>query len=224
MKVTVADPIFKKIPHFKVGIIFYKDIVVAESPQMLKGRLRFFQEKIKTDLFGQTILDYPGIREWRDTSEQAGLTDQCFTHESLFQSIRDGKDLPFIHSAADLTTFFSLQFEIPISLYDFDTLRDYIKISFQEEDEAAVPDGAQQNRHIMAYDKNSKLGGPADNFHYANVTIHTTNAIQLFYLRPSMDTSTAKKLLDSASKMFTQIHSGTASPYILHEYKREISP
>ena len=50
MNFTLSPAIKQLCPSFKMGIIQYKNIEVGDSPQMLKGRLRLFQESIYFDL------------------------------------------------------------------------------------------------------------------------------------------------------------------------------
>ncbi|WP_322787560.1 B3/B4 domain-containing protein [Alteribacillus persepolensis] len=226
----LSDSILQGIPNSKYGIIYYKNIVIDESPKMLQGRLEFFQEKIKTDLLHQSVLDYPGVKEWHRLFKNIGVDPHRYrpSHEALFRRIEKGKALPFIHSAADLNNFFSLQYEIPIGIYDYDTLRDYIKISIGTEDDTFEGLNGRQNNmqgKMFTTDKTGAFGSPVVDSARTKTTERTKNALQIFYLRPSMGVQESEQLLYAAAKMFTQLHSGNASVSIVHSSapKRTIS-
>lgn len=50
MDISITKELASLIPGFKIGVIFYNNIEVGESPQMVKGRLQLFQESIYFDL------------------------------------------------------------------------------------------------------------------------------------------------------------------------------
>ncbi|SFF05978.1 B3/B4 domain-containing protein [Alteribacillus iranensis] len=221
MIISLSEQLTTAVPHFHVGLIVYKNIVIDESPQMLKGRLDFFQEKIKTDLLEQSIVDYPGVLEWKQTFKQAGIdaTKNRPSHEALFRRISKGQPIPFIHSAVDLNNFFSLQYEIPIGLYDWDSLRDYIKLSIGTEEDTFQGINGRWNKmkgKFVSKDKQGAFGSPIVDSQRTKTTHHTKNALQIFYLRPSIKKEEALQLLRAASNMFFQIHSGEASIYYLN--------
>ena len=72
MEVQLAEELIECIPDFKIGYIEYQDITVGESPQMLKGRLQFFQELLYFELQDKKIMDFPGILEWRQIFKKTG--------------------------------------------------------------------------------------------------------------------------------------------------------
>lgn len=227
MKIELHDSILKQVPNFKVGFIFYKDIVIDESPQMLKGRLDFFQEKIAADLHEQTVLDYKGVLEWRDTFKKLDIDPTRYrpSHEALFRRVAKGKRLPFLNSAVDLNNFFSLQYEIPIGLYNKDVLQDYIKIFIGTKNERLEGLNHRINNmegKIVSVDSIDPFGSPIVDSHRSKVETTTRNAVQIFYLQPSLPLNKSEQLLQSAAKMFTQLHSGESSIFLLHQESSEI--
>ncbi|MFB4166287.1 B3/4 domain-containing protein [Alteribacillus sp. JSM 102045] len=226
LQLVLSDSLLNVLPSCKIGTIIYKNIVIGDSPKMLKGRLEFFQEKIYTDLQQQSVLDYPGVREWHETFKNAGIDPKRYhpSNEALFRRIEKGKSLPFIHSAADLNNFFSLQYEIPIGIYNYDALSDYIKISMGKEDDSYDGLNGRKNNmkgKICSFDSKGVFGSPIIDSIRTKTDVTTTNAVQIFYLKPSMSETEAKKLLEAASQMFTQLHSGEALIYLVNNYYQE---
>ncbi|MFB5664361.1 B3/4 domain-containing protein [Alteribacillus sp. HJP-4] len=226
LPISINEEIFLSTPQFKCGFIYYHDIVVDESPNMLKGRLDFFQEKIRADLLEKSYSEFEGLNEWRKIFKQLGIDPQRYrpSHESLFRRIGKGTDLPFVHSAVDLNNFFSLQYEIPIGIYDISALRDYIKISIGTETDEYEGLNGRKNRmrgKLLAADGNGAFGSPIVDSIRTKTDKSTTEAVQIFFLRPSMSVGEAEELLQAAAKMFFQLHSGNSEIKLLHRQKPE---
>ena len=86
MEIQLSTEVTKKIPDFKLGIIVYKDIIVGDSPQMVKGRLQLFQESIYFELEDKNVTDLPGVQEWRQIFKTTGKDPNRYRHsaEALF--------------------------------------------------------------------------------------------------------------------------------------------
>ncbi len=215
MELTIATEITNLIPHFKLGFIQYHDICVGESPQMVKGRLQLFQESIFFELDDKKVVDFSGIQEWRQIFKKTGKDPNRYRHsaEALYRRVQNQKYLMPIHSAIDLNNFFSLQYQIPIGIYDSDKLTGPICIRLgQEEEEYLGLNGRMNSLHrlIVSADNNSAFGSPFVDSKKTAVTEITKNAIQIVYLQPSLEIEKAKKMTASLANMFTQIHGGTA--------------
>ncbi|MBM7702780.1 B3/4 domain-containing protein [Metabacillus iocasae] len=216
MEIHLSNEIKKLFPTFKIGAIEYKNIQVGVSPQMLQGRLRLFQESIYFDLQSLPIADVEGIKEWRTIFKQLGTDPSKYrpSIEALYRRIQKQTYLPSINSAVDLNNFFSLQYQIPIGIYDLEKLHDSITVSLGKEEESYT---GLNNREIslanklISKDSKGSFGSPYVDSNRAPVTQDTTQAIQLIYLRPSLSDSSALDLTRSLKDMFIQIHGGEAS-------------
>lgn len=215
MEMTIATEIKDLIPEFKIGFIQYKDICVGEAPQMLKGRLQLFQEAIFFELDTKKITDFPGIQEWRQIFKKTGKDPNRYRHsaEALYRRVQKQNYLTPINSAIDLNNFFSLQYQIPIGIYDSDKLNGRISIRLgQEGEEYSGLNGRINSLHrlIISADNESAFGSLFVDSEKTAVTEATKNAIQIVYLQPSLEIDKAQKMIDSLANMFIQIHGGTA--------------
>ena len=66
LRLQIAPAILNRIPSFKVGAVLYQGIEINGSPQMLKGRLRLFQESLFFDYADRSIEDESAVKEWHD--------------------------------------------------------------------------------------------------------------------------------------------------------------
>ncbi len=216
MNVIISPEIKEKNNDIKLGIIHYRNIEVSEAPQMLKGRLRLFQESIYFDLQDRTITSFEGIKEWRSIFKEFGTDPSKYrpSIEALFRRIQKQTYLPTINSAVDLNNFFSLQYEVPLGIYDKSCLNGDISLRLGNEDESYLAingrDVSLYNKLVLA-DEQGPFGSPYVDSNRAPVSEQTSEALQIIFLKPSLSTESSLKLTESLSTMFTQIHGGEAS-------------
>lgn len=220
MEIQVSSKLCDLMPGFSVGIIEYKDIQVGESPQMLKGRLQLFQESIYFDLLEKNVTELEGIKEWRGIFKATGKDPNRYRHsaEALYRRISKQNYLQSIHSAIDLNNFFSLEYQIPIGVYDSDKLCGNVKIRVGEESEEYTGLNGRTNNLanlIISADEKGPFGSAFVDSERTAVTEETKNALQVVYLRPSSSSEGKQKMTQSLMNMFTQIHGGSGSYRIL---------
>ncbi|MEK4026054.1 B3/B4 domain-containing protein [Sporosarcina sp. FSL W7-1283] len=221
MQLTIHPSIFTKIPDFKLGIIHYTKTIVSASPQMLKGRLQLFQEQLYFELLDKELIEFPGLAEWQSIWRTLGsdpLTNPS-AMEVLMRKIRARKYTPSFHSAEDLNTFFSLQYEIPTVIYDSDKIAGNIQLAL-----GTPEDGYEGlNNHFNTFDKlllltddYSPFGSPHVDSIRTAVTEETINILQLLFIRPSLDSTEAIQLTEACAKMFTSINGGNHFSTVLN--------
>lgn len=201
------------IPDFKIGIIHYTKIIVEESPQMIKGRTQLYQENLFLDLQDIPVTEKAGVREWRTIWKTLGADPNRYRHsaEALLRRIAKQNYLTPFHSAVDLNNFFSLQYEIPVGIYDTAKLVDAIDITLGTEEttyEGLNGRDVTLKSIPASVDMIGAFGSPFVDSKRTAVTEQTTAALQIFYLRPSLMDAECLQLLESAGKMFMQIHGG----------------
>ncbi|UOE95351.1 phenylalanine--tRNA ligase beta subunit-related protein [Alkalihalobacillus sp. LMS39] len=212
-------PILKNIlPSFQVGLIQYKEITVSESPQMLKGRLRFYQEELEISLENEDISIIKTISEWRNILKTLGVDRSKYrvSSEALLRRIKKGQFFNPINSAVDVNNLLSVQYRLPFGIYDTQQLEQPFQIRLGTENESYIGiNGRENNCHnkIVISDSKGPFGSPIVDSNRSIVTEQTENAIQVVYLTPMFDS--AGELLASVAKMFTDIHGGSAEIKII---------
>jgi len=220
LEIHLSQELCTLFPGFKVGVIHYQQIEVGDSPQMVKGRLQLFQESIFFDLEEKNVTDLEGIKEWRQIFKTAGKDPNRYRHsaEALFRRVKKQNYLTPVNSAIDINNFFSLQYQIPIGVYDADKIQGDADIrlgSAGEEFEGLNGRINSAEKLISSTDEIGQFGSPFVDSVRTSVTEETSNALQLIYLRPSLDLEDAKKMVESLMNMFIQIHGGTGTFDIL---------
>ncbi|ANU23941.1 B3/4 domain-containing protein [Planococcus donghaensis] len=220
MKLTIDPQINETLSDFKIGVIHYNNITVSDSPQMLKGRLQLFQEQLYFELEDKEITDFPGLLEWQLIWKALGADPSRYrpSAEALYRRIKKQNYLAAINSAVDMNSFLSLQYEIPLGLYDADKVEGDIEIAVGTSTDRYEGLNNRINTLtgiLVSKDAQGAFGSPYVDSKRTAVTEQTKNAVHIFYLRPSMAKDTALQLLTAASNMFTTINGGDAEIYVV---------
>ncbi|QUG42784.1 hypothetical protein KD050_05820 [Psychrobacillus sp. INOP01] len=213
MIVKLDDSIVKIEPSFKIGIIHYTKIVVTSSPQMLKGRLQLFQEQLFFELDDKAVTDFDGIKEWRALWKKFGADPNRYrpSMEAMYRRIAKQNYITPMHSAVDLNNFFSMQYEIPMGIYDVEKILGEITLTIgKEETKYSGLNGRDNKLHniLTLQDNLGPFGSPFVDSVRTAVSENTTNALQVVFLRPSISKEDGQQLINSMATMFTQIHGG----------------
>lgn len=213
MIVKLDTAIVEIEPNFKLGIIHYNKIAVTSSPQMLKGRLQLFQEQLFFELEDKAVTDFEAIKEWRVLWKKFGADPNRYrpSMEAMYRRIAKQNYITPMHSAVDLNNFFSLQYEIPMGIYDTAHIDGQIKLTVGNEETKYIGLNGRENKlhHILTLqDDVGPFGSPFVDSVRTAVSEKTTTALHVVFLRPSISKEEAQQLINSMGAMFTQIHGG----------------
>ena len=220
MIVKLDDSIIKIEPAFKIGIIHYTKIIVTSSPQMLKGRLQLFQEQLFFELDDKPVTNFDGIKEWRALWKKFGADPNRYrpSMESMYRRIAKQNYITPMHSAVDLNNFFSMQYEIPMGIYDVAKIQGETILTIGNEETSYTGLNGRENtlkNIITLIDEIGPFGSPFVDSVRTAVTENTTEALQVVFLRPSLKVEESKKLLNSMATMFVQIHGGDFEAHVI---------
>jgi Uncharacterized conserved protein len=211
--VSISAELKTAIPDFKVSVICYHHIVISAIPPMISERLPLYYENIRLSLEDHPVREIPGVSEWRAVFKKVGTDPSRYrpSQEALLRKIKKDGQPHRIHSAADLNNFFSVQYGIPLGIYDLDRIEPPVRLTIgSSEDHYDGLNGRVMHMEdkIVSADGNGAFGSPIVDSKRTCVTEKTKNALQIVYLRPSMSDAEARKLTSKIGEMFTQVHGG----------------
>lgn len=175
-------------PSIHVGQIEYSHIEVGTSPQMLKGRLRLFQESLFFEYEDKVLEEVTAIKEWTDI-----LKDVPFL--PLLSDIQKEQFIDSTNSVQDLSIFFSLKYFLPILTLDADRIKGPLSLAKHEAGHIEWQDSAGLNGLFSQASK-------------AQISQDTKNILQIILFPPSISREKSEALIQSLTKMFVQIHGG----------------
>lgn len=200
MNISLDPLITERVPGIKAAAVLYEQIEVGPAPQMLKGRLRLFQESLYFDYADGGIDEQPFVKEWARIMEQLSpaFSGQKTPMELMLGDISRERFVESVNSAHDTILFFSLKYSLPIMAYDAADIDEPISITIGEKENVLAfsgPDGV--------------FGSLTGHIHTRPVTSDTKKMLQLIFFPPSFHAEAAEELLSSLTNMFEQIHGGT---------------
>lgn len=215
MEIHISDDLKQLIPAFKIGVVHYRDIHVSDSPQMLKGRLRLFQESLYFDYTDKKVTDIPAINEWRKQFKTVGTDPNRYrpSNEALYRRVQKQQFLHTVNSAVDVNNFLSLQYQIPLGIYDVNHLNGNVVIKIGTEQDSYIAINEREvslSKKILSADQHGPFGSPYVDSKRTVVTTNTTEALHLIYFQPSLSRDDSMELIQALANMFTQIHGGDA--------------
>ncbi|MDQ0224362.1 B3/B4 domain-containing protein [Metabacillus niabensis] len=216
MEIQISQKIKQLVNDFQLGVVHYQNIQVSESPQMLKGRLRLFQESLYFDYADKKITEVPAINEWRKLFKTIGTDPSRYrpSSEALYRRVQKQQYLDYVNSAVDLNNFLSLQYQIPLGIYDVKQIKGNVSIEIGTDQATYLAINGRDvsmAKKLVSVDEDGPFGSPYVDSKRTAVSTSTTDALHLVYLQPSQAKEDAAQLLQALAKMFTQIHGGEAT-------------
>ncbi|GGL43334.1 B3/B4 domain-containing protein [Sporolactobacillus putidus] len=213
LDISVSAKLKDLVPDFRAGVICYHHIVIADLPQIIAERLPLFYENIRLSLEDHPVSAVEGVKEWRGIFKKAGTDPSRYrpSQEALLRRIGKEGRLHTIHSAVDLNNFFSVQYSIPLGIYDLGHLEEPIRITVgTQEDQYEGLNGRIMNMEnkMISADRSGAFGSPIVDSRRTCVTEQTTDALQIVYTRPSTPAEESRRMIKKIAGMFTQIHGG----------------
>lgn len=204
MNISLDPLITERVPGIKAAAVIYDQIEVGPSPQMLKGRLRLFQESLYFDYADGGIEHQPFVKEWGHILKRLNpaFAGQKTPMEHMLDSISREQFIESVNSAHDTILFFSLKYSLPIMAYDASELNEPVSVTLGEKESVLTFSGP-----------NGVFGDFTGHINASPVTSGTNQMMQLIFFPPSFQEEAAGELLSSLTNMFEQIHGGT---HIVH--------
>ncbi|KEP26435.1 hypothetical protein BA70_02590 [Bacillus zhangzhouensis] len=175
-------------PSIHVGQIEYSHIEVGKSPQMLKGRLRLFQESLFFEYEDKALEEVQAIKVWTDLLEDVPFLP-------LLSDIQKEQFIDSTNSVQDLSIFFSLKYFLPILTLDADRLKEPLSL-------------AKNDAGHIEWQDDAGLKGLFSKASKAQISQDTKNILQIILFPPSISREKSEALIQSLTKMFIQIHGG----------------
>ncbi len=120
----------------RAGALAVDGVSVREAPEVW-GETAALAADLRARFAGQIPSDIPGLREARDLYRAFGMepTRHRPSSEALLRRVLQGKDLYRLNNVVDACNLASLEFLLPIGLYDLDLVRGDVTLRLGREGE-----------------------------------------------------------------------------------------
>lgn len=174
MNIKLDSVITERAACLHAAAVIYENIEVGSSPQMLKGRLRLFQESLFFDYADGGISEEPFVKEWRELFKQLNPTFEGETTpmENMLIPISKEQFMESKDSAHDTIDFFALKYSLPIMIYDAGKLHEPVRISLGEKENI-----------LLFSDENGIFGDFKNSVNRYPVSNKTKSMLQIIFSR-----------------------------------------
>lgn len=134
MNIKLDSVITERAAGLHAAAVIYENIEVGSSPQMLKGRLRLFQESLFFDYADGGISDESFVKEWQKLFKQLNPSFEGETTpmEDMLVPISKEQFMESKDSAHDTIDFFALKYSLPIMIYDAGKLHEPVRSHWEK--------------------------------------------------------------------------------------------
>jgi DNA/RNA-binding domain of Phe-tRNA-synthetase-like protein len=135
---------------------------------------------------GKQPADIPGVAETRALFHQLDIdpTKHRPSSEALLRRVLQGKGLPAVNAAVDVCNLCSLEHQLPLGLYDRDSVRGAIQVRVGREGEG-YPGIRKQRVHLggrmLLADEDGPFGAPTSDSTRTSVSSGTRNLLVVLF-------------------------------------------
>ena len=189
----------------KLAVIEVESVSVgAGSPQLWK-EIDALCDKIKEEHQDKAWTDIPGVKETRELYRKCGIdpTKTRPSSEALLRRTLQDKGLYKINNLVDICNWCSLEFQLPIGLYDSNNVRGSISCRFGREGESFSgirKDDVNVGGRICMADDEGAFGSPTSDSARTMITENTKQAFMVLFALKHTEDSLLMDYLEKAER------------------------
>ncbi len=148
-----------------IGMLEAEDVKLGALPPEFAAERDRVIERLVASYSGKQPADIPGVAETRGLFHQLDIdpTKHRPSSEALLRRVLQGKGLPAVNAAVDVCNLCSLEHQIPLGLYDRETVRGTIQVRVGRDGEG-YPGIRKQRVHLagrlLLADDDGPFGAP----------------------------------------------------------------
>jgi DNA/RNA-binding domain of Phe-tRNA-synthetase-like protein len=169
-----------------LGLLEADDVRLEPVPEAFVRERDALVARLGAQFAGRPPADIPGVAETRTLFHRLDIdpTKTRPSSEALLRRVLQGKGLPAINLAVDVCNLCSLEYQLPLGLYDRDTVRGGLKVRVGREGEG-YPGIRKQHvslaGRLLLADDEGPFGAPTSDSARTSVTATTTRLLVVFF-------------------------------------------
>jgi len=184
--ITIERTIFEKAPGFRLGYLELDGAVVRNSPESFWDEFGMEIEKIRQRFTLKNLVEDAHISGVRKLYRAWGMDPTRYRQsaERLHRRLLKGNDLYRINTAVDVCNRVSLQFRLPLGLYDRDKVQGSMTLRYGRDGESYLAVTEQEigaGGRVVVCDDAGPIGSPTTDSRRTSVDESTTALVLLVY-------------------------------------------
>ncbi len=169
-----------------LGMLEADGVSHRELPEAFDAESRALCERLQSLFGGKQPADIPGVAETRALFHRLDIdpTKTRPSSEALLRRVLQGKGLPRVNPAVDVCNLCSLEFQLPLGLYDRDTIKGVIRVRVGTEGEGYP--GIRKQRvnlggRLLLADDEGPFGAPTADSQRTSVAARTKSLMVVVF-------------------------------------------
>jgi len=211
------DPRIKtRILGVSFGYATVNGVCVRERDERLWERVEALSRRLASEYALDRLAESEGIVAVRGLQKTFGFDPTRYrpSSEALLRRVLKGSGIYQINTAVDVNNLCSLEFLLPICIYDLRHVHGQIRVRPGEQGETYPGIGRQEflieNRVIVA-DDDGVMGNTVSDAERTKVTQETSDLFLLIYAPPACDQRTVEQYTTAACQRMVEFNGGQAS-------------
>ncbi|HLG66191.1 MAG TPA: phenylalanine--tRNA ligase beta subunit-related protein [Ktedonosporobacter sp.] len=205
----------KRIVGITLGTVTITHIQVMMRNEQLWKQIEELSEHVSKEYKLENLSQQSQVAAVRELQKMLGFDPARYrpSSESLLRRVLKGQGLHQVNTAVDVNNLCSLEFLLPMSIYDLRNIEGQIHVRIGSPGEQYPGIGRQlfqiEDKIIVA-DSQGVIGSTVSDSERTKVTTATTDAVLIIYAPPSLDLHTVKSYTELAGQRIVEFNGGVA--------------
>ncbi|MEM9747881.1 MAG: phenylalanine--tRNA ligase beta subunit-related protein [Actinomycetota bacterium] len=147
-----AADVTQRFPTARAAVVTADGVDNSAPPDGLAGEYAAVQSEVLARLADLPIAEHDSIRAWRRTFTELGVkpTQYRCAPEALLRRLQRHGDVPSISPLVDIGNLVSIEFAIPVAVFDADAVDGIVECRFARGDEEFIGIGSDTPEPVAA--------------------------------------------------------------------------
>lgn len=216
MRLHLHESLRTRIPGVTFGMVTITGVTVCEHDEQLWSELEDVCEQRAREYSLDKLAEYEQIVAVRRLQKSFGFDPTRYrpSSEALLRRVLKGQSLYHINTAVDVNNWCSVEFLLPMCVYDLHNVHGQAWVRIGEPSEEYPGIGRQTfqaaNKVIIA-DDNGIMGSTVSDSERTKVTTATKDILMLIYAPPEIENAVVQEYAHLAGQRMVSFNGGQAS-------------
>src|SRR5712691_9159737 len=216
MQLQLDDSLRTRIPGVTFGMVTINGVTVRERDERLWDQIETLCRRQAGEFVLEGLSEYEQISAVRGLQKSFGFDPTRYrpSSEALLRRVLKGQGLHQVNSAVDVNNLCSLEWLLPMCIYDLRNVKGQVRVRIGESGEEYPGIGRQvfqaEDKVIIA-DESGIMGSTVSDSERTKVTTATTDILLAIYAPSSLDPRQIERYAALVGQRMAEFNGGQAS-------------
>ena len=216
MQLQLDDSLRNRIAGVTFGMVTIRGVTVSERDDRLWSHIETLRQRLASEFMLERLAENAHIVAVRGLQKSFGFDPTRYrpSSEALLRRVLKGQGLHQVNSAVDVNNLCSLEWLLPMCIYDLRNVKGQPRVRIGEPGEQYPGIGRQmfqaENKVIIA-DESGIMGSTVSDSERTKVTTATTDILLAIYAPSGLDPRMIERYAALAGQRMVEFNGGQAS-------------